>query len=40
MQIIDWKKFVAVALDPVKKAFAIHIAHFRDKISIHLAYKA
>lgn len=37
IELIDCKKFVAVALDLSKKAFIIHMAYFRAKILIYLA---
>lgn len=40
MEIISEKKFLVAALDLGKKAFVIHLAHLRDKMTIYLAQKA
>lgn len=40
MQIIDWKKFVAVTLALKKEAFVIYVAYLGPKILIYLACEA
>lgn len=40
VQIIDWKKFAKVVLDPNKEVFVVYIATIGSEMAIHLACKA
>lgn len=40
LQIINWKKFVAVALDSTEEVFVVYMTYLGTEISMYLAQKA